>query len=121
MLTPVEIIESLNQIGCSLQIDGDRLLIEPGSLIPADLVPAIKDNKAGILALLRSEVPGSVQVATSNPSPFMDGPCTCDPLPSVKDIGFQAHALVGVTPCRTCTRAWQCRVCGGCRYCRTPG
>jgi hypothetical protein len=49
--------------------------------------------------------------------------CTCDPLPSQREI--RARAQAGCGPgyrcCETCGKTWQCKVCLGCRYCRTPG
>jgi len=51
------------------------------------------------------------------------GVCTCDPLPSVKDSGHLAHAGCGpdYLRCTACGKTWECKRCGGCRYCRVPG
>lgn len=46
------ILDRLATLGVTVRADGDRVLLQPGSIVPQDLKVAIRDNKAEIIALL---------------------------------------------------------------------
>ena len=56
------------------------------------------------------------------PGRLADNSCICNPLPS-RDVGPLSSAGVGpdIERCGTCGKTWRCRICDGCRYCRSPG
>jgi hypothetical protein len=100
-----EILSTLHRLGITAYTNGDKLVCEPGSKLPPDLIPEIRQHKAELMALI-----------------CQPNACTCDPLPSIKDVGYVAHAGVGPAyqSCKTCGYTWRCKLCLGCRYCRTP-
>jgi hypothetical protein len=48
----VEILATLKQLGITAYTKGDRLICEPGSKLPPDLKPEIREHKAEIVGLL---------------------------------------------------------------------
>jgi hypothetical protein len=52
-----EMIHTLESLGISVQAEGSKLLLEPGSLVPADLIPQIRLYKSEILELLAAPDP----------------------------------------------------------------
>ena len=107
----VELLEELQSCGISVSLDQDELVLRPGSQVPPDLLAEIREHKAQILEFLSIR---SMHPAT---------PCCCDPLPSQAEFGAMAQAGCGpkYERCNVCGYMWQCKVCGGCRRCRTPG
>jgi hypothetical protein len=92
----VAIIEELARLGVTVRVMGPKLLLEPGSKVPADLVGEVKACKVELLALLGR---GRDYTATA---------CVC-PVP----IGPTGNAR-----CSTCELALLCPVCGRCRGCK---
>ena len=54
-----EILTALQDVGATAWISGDKLLVEPRSRVPDDLVPEIKSHKAEIMALLPAPLPAA--------------------------------------------------------------
>ena len=52
MDTAVELLEKVKALGVTLTRSGDKLLLEPGSKVPPDLVNQIREHKTEILAHL---------------------------------------------------------------------
>jgi hypothetical protein len=48
----VAVLEKAKALGISVTASGDKLLLEPGSKVPAELVQAIRQHKNEILAIL---------------------------------------------------------------------
>jgi hypothetical protein len=104
-VSPADIVADLDSKGISLVVDGDKLRCKgKQSALTPDLLEELRQHKAGILALLTRTA------------------CTCDPLPS--QTGSDAQAQAGCGPqyerCHTCGYSRQCKLCGGCRRCRSP-
>ncbi|HZA24387.1 MAG TPA: hypothetical protein VFA32_17605 [Dehalococcoidia bacterium] len=93
----VEILDAFKKLGISAYVEGDKLFCEPGSLLPPDLKPEIREHKAEIMALLS-------RTACTCPKPV--GPAGCGPDYPV---------------CSACRYTWYCKDCGGCRQCASPG
>lgn len=53
MDTAVELLEKVKALDVTLTRSGDKLLLEPGSKVPPDLVSQIREHKTEILAHLR--------------------------------------------------------------------
>ena len=53
-MNAVEVVETLLNLGVSLRSDGSKLLLEPGSKVPPELVSDIRRYKPEILQLLGS-------------------------------------------------------------------
>ena len=51
-MAPNEILEALHGAGASAWVDGDKLMVEPRSKVPPELVPEIRRCKSAIMALL---------------------------------------------------------------------
>ncbi len=85
-----------------------RVHVEAPERLPDDLLEQLRRCKTEIAELLIA------QPATA---------CTCQPLPSQKEFGHMAQAGCGPTyeRCEACGYTWRCKMCGGCRQCRTPG
>jgi hypothetical protein len=100
----VEILDAFKKLGITAYVNGDKLVCEPGSKLPPELIQEISEHKAEIMALLSRTA------------------CTCNPLPSQVQYGAMAQAGCGpqYERCDTCGHRWQCKFCGGCRYCRSP-
>ncbi len=47
------ILRQLHSVGVSVTLDGDELVCRPGSKVPADLVPVLKQHKTGVVERLR--------------------------------------------------------------------
>ena len=47
------ILEKLNELGVKASVDGQRLRLEPGSKIPADLVEAIRTHKQALMLAIQ--------------------------------------------------------------------
>jgi hypothetical protein len=92
----VVILEELARLGVTVRVMGPKLLLEPGSKVPTDLVGEVKACKIELLALLRQEVD---YAATA---------CVC-PVP----IG-----PTGNTRCPVCQLPLICLGCGRCRGCK---
>src|SRR5918992_2541961 len=99
-----EIINTLSNLGVTICAQGENLAVVPKNKVPADLVEELRQHKSDILTLLSNA-------------------CTCNPLPSQAEVGALAQAGCGpkYERCHTCGYAWQCKLCGGCRRCRSPG
>ncbi len=110
-----EILTALQEAGATARIAGDKLLVEPGNVVPTALVPEIREHKLEIMELVSQATTSSGVVPTT--------PCSCDPLPSQMEHGHMAQAGCGsdYERCEACGYRWQCKLCLGCRYCRTPG
>jgi hypothetical protein len=48
----VEILDSFKKLGITAYIKGDKLVVEPGSEVPRELVPEIRQHKAEIISLV---------------------------------------------------------------------
>ena len=85
-----------------------RVHVEAPERLPDDLLEQLRRCKAEIVELL-------------NTTPVTA--CACDPLPSQAERGARAQAGCGpdYERCSKCGKIWQCKICLGCRYCRTPG
>lgn len=110
-----EILTALHDAGATARVNGDKLLVEPGNRVPAELVPEIREHKLEIMELVNQPPESSAVVPTTA--------CSCDPLPSQTMDGDLAQAGCGPTyeRCAECGYRWQCKLCGGCRRCRFPG
>ena len=51
-----EVIDLLESLGVRVQADGSKLLLEPGSLVPSELIPQIRQYKPEILKLVSADV-----------------------------------------------------------------
>ncbi|MCH7705990.1 MAG: ABC transporter substrate-binding protein [Chloroflexi bacterium] len=99
--TPGPIVESLVQmwrenLGVEVTVDGDEVVLRPGSRVPSDMIPPLRQAKAEILALL-THVPDYSITA-----------CTC------------AQPVGGTGPerCGACQLPLLCPNCPGCRGCK---
>jgi len=103
----VELLKELETLGVSVSVDGDEMVLRPGARVPSEMMGPLRRAKDEIMAMLT----------------LPTGACTCDPLPSRTEHGALAHAGCGPTyeRCSKCGKVWQCKLCQGCRYCRTPG
>ena len=103
MSTPGRLLDLLQALGVTVAIEGDKLRITPASKLTPDMLEELKVNKPIIMQVL---------VAS----------CHCDPLPRWNEPGGAAGCNpLKHTRCPVCGYVWQCKVCGGCRRCRTPG
>ncbi len=88
-----EILTALQEVGVTVRVNGDKLLVEPRSHVPEDLVQEIRANKTAIMATISSPV----------------RVCQCSlPMP-LADISSK--------PCQECRQTCWCTVCGGGRWC----
>ena len=55
----VAILEALQEAGATARANGDKLLVEPRSRIPVNLVPEIKQHRYEIMALLPIPLPAA--------------------------------------------------------------
>ena len=68
-MTPAEVITEIVHLGGKIWTEGDRLKFRD---VPARLVPAIRDHKAALLALLKNETGVDATIApTMQPEPTM--------------------------------------------------
>jgi hypothetical protein len=93
-----EILDTFERLGITAYVKGDKLVVEPGSKLPPDLRPEIRERKAEIMALLS----GSTA-------------CTCPRTIGAAGCGRDYPA------CTICGYTWRCKTCGGCRQCAAPG
>ena len=47
-----EILTALQEVGATARVNGDKLLVEPGNRVPAELVPEIREHKLEIMELV---------------------------------------------------------------------
>ena len=47
-----EILTALQEVGATARVNGDKLLVEPGNRVPAELVPEIREHKFEIMELV---------------------------------------------------------------------
>ena len=47
-----EILTALQEAGATARVDGDKLLVEPGNVVPTALVPEIREHKLEIMELV---------------------------------------------------------------------
>jgi len=47
-----EILSTLKNLGVSARAEGHKLIVEPGSKVPQELIPEIRQRKAEILSLI---------------------------------------------------------------------
>jgi hypothetical protein len=52
-MEPTEILTTLQTLNISIDVNGDKLVLTPGSMVPPELVPEIREHKAELLALVR--------------------------------------------------------------------
>ena len=104
-MTVIQLLERAWTLGATITVpEPGRVHLEAPSPLPDELMAQLRKHKDQVIRLLSDA-------------------CTCEPLPSRADIGHFAHAGVGpdYERCATCGKTWQCKICSGCRYCRTPG
>jgi hypothetical protein len=53
MTQAIELLEQLRSCGVSVSVDQDELVLRPGNKVPADLLPEVRQHKAGIIEQLR--------------------------------------------------------------------
>ena len=53
MTDAIALLERLDTIGVTVTVDGQKLLLEPGSRVPAELVEDVRQNKAKLIQLLK--------------------------------------------------------------------
>jgi hypothetical protein len=101
------LLDQANKLGISLKVVGDHVRYRPKSAATPEFLNGLRQRKAELIRLL-----------TAQP----DDACTCNPLPSQHDYGALAQAGVGpkYERCEVCGYTWQCKLCGGCRQCRSP-
>ena len=51
-MAAVELLERLGACGVSVSLDRDELVLRPGNKVPSDLLPALRQHKAELIALL---------------------------------------------------------------------
>ena len=114
-MTAGDVLDELAALGITATASGQKLLLTPGSKVPQELLAEVKTHKNELLDLVTQPSDPSAVVSSTA--------CTCDPLPSVTLGGHLAHAGCGpdYERCSNCGKIWQCKLCLGCRYCRTPG
>ena len=54
MTQAAELLEQLQSFGVSVSVDQDELVLRPGNKVPADLLPEVRQHKAGIIEHLRA-------------------------------------------------------------------
>ena len=52
-MNAIEVLARLHDLGVTVQINGPKVRLEPASKVPADLLAAVRQNKAGIIRELR--------------------------------------------------------------------
>ena len=92
-------LDRLAELGITARTSGEKLLLEPGSKVPPDLLVEVRAYKAAILAYLRRRVGPPDYAATA---------CVCD-IP----IG-----PTGPVWCAVCHLPLICPGCGRCRGCK---
>ncbi len=103
-MTAAEVLDRLTALGITAQTSGEKLLLEPGSKVPPDLLAEVRQHKADLLTLLapgptedtwpppdaeelltrweelgRREIPVSLGVTISNLRVWLYGPGHCQP------------------------------------------
>jgi len=48
-MTSTEILDQLQELGVTVRVNGPKVRLEPGSLVPPDLLAEIKEHKAEII------------------------------------------------------------------------
>ena len=54
MTQAIELLEQLRSGGVSVSLDHGELVLRPGNKVPTDLLPEVRQHKAGIIEQLRS-------------------------------------------------------------------
>ena len=54
MTQAIQLLEQLQSCGVSVSVDQDELVLRPGNKVPADLLPEVRQHKAGIIEQLRA-------------------------------------------------------------------
>ncbi len=90
------LIQELETLGVTLATEGADLVLHPASRVPPDMVGLLRTNKALVMQALVA--------------------CHCNPVPGPAGCNPDKH-----TRCGVCGYIWECKVCGGCRRCRTTG
>ena len=54
MTQAAELLEQLQSFGVSVSVDQDELVLRPGNKVPADLLPEVRQHKAGIIEHLHA-------------------------------------------------------------------
>jgi len=54
MTQAIELLEQLRSCGVFISLDQDELVLRPGNKVPADLLPEVRQHKAGIIEQMRS-------------------------------------------------------------------
>ena len=91
-----DVLDHLTELGITARASGEKLLLEPGSKVPPDLLVEVKAHKAEVLTLLKVS-PDYVATA-----------CVC-------------HMPIGPTGadrCKVCELPLICPGCGRCRGCK---
>ena len=55
-MNAAEVLNRLTELGITARTAGGKLLLQPGSKVPADLLDEVRENKPEILAHLRREL-----------------------------------------------------------------
>jgi len=99
-MTAIELLEELGKLGVRAIPDGAVLRLRPGRLVPAELVSAIRERKAELLALLSPPTaptlaPGAVREALGDsPTPHALAGLTFDIMAAVHQL--EAEIQTGV-------------------------
>ena len=54
MTKAAELLEQLQSFGVSVSLDHGELVLRPGNKVPTDLLPEVRQHKAGIIERLRA-------------------------------------------------------------------
>ena len=54
MTNAIELLKQLRSFGVSVSLDHEELVLRPGNKVPADLLPEVRQHKAGIIEQLRA-------------------------------------------------------------------
>ena len=111
-MNAAELVERARDLGATFTVpEPGRVHVSAPEPLPDELMSALRELKLQVLELLTQGSDYSIAV------------CSCNPLPSVKLDGHLAHAGCGpgYERCDACGYTWRCKLCGGCRRCRTPG
>ena len=99
----VELLKELEILGVSVSVDGDEVVLRPGSRVPSDMIPPLRQAKAEILGLLVDDADGVVDAVDYGATA-----CICD----------QPIGPTGPERCGTCQLPLLCPNCPGCRGCK---
>ena len=67
----IEVLDRLHDLGVTVQVNGPKVRLEPASKVPADLLAAVRQNKADIIKELQQSY-GDGQPAPQDRAPADD-------------------------------------------------